>query len=87
MRSLRLMTFVCVVLFLEFSQCQDAEKSAILFNFSKPRSIEIKGLQNLLEGTKISMQCCFLDYSATFRYGEITVLIFSVMFPTCTPVR
>ena len=30
--------FVSVVLFLEFSQCGDAEKSAILSNFSKTRS-------------------------------------------------
>ena len=29
-----LMTFVYVVLFLEFSQCRDVEKSAILSNFS-----------------------------------------------------
>ena len=38
MRSLRLTTFVYVVLFLEFSQCRDAEKVAILSNFSKTRS-------------------------------------------------
>ena len=38
MLSFRLMTFVYVVLFLELSQCGDAEKSAILSNFSKTRS-------------------------------------------------
>ena len=46
MHSLRLMTFVYVGLFLEFSQCRYAEKSSILSNFSKKKKkkkkIELK---------------------------------------------
>ena len=84
--SLRLMAFVYIVLIFEFSQCRDAGKGAILSNFSKTIELKYKAYITCYV-TKISMQCCWLDYSTVFRYDEITVLIFTVMFLTCTPVR